>query len=128
MKKACFVMIFVFLCMVINAFEGRGNAQIRVFSNEPPLSYDFFNVDLNNIEDIISLGLWLGTWEHMSSGLLLGSPRSVIRNNTDLSQAVKDRMRHLGANVSTTFYSGYFYINILLRNGTYTTIIYEPTR
>lgn len=133
MKK---YIIAAFLLLIIsgfvfaqNEFKYKGDAEISVFKNEPPLLYIFFNAYVNNIEDMLSLGLFIGSWYGKGTGRtgnVYGSSRYVSRNNINLSPAVKDKMRALGANVSITMYGSNLYVNILLSNETYTTIIYEP--
>jgi len=130
--RLCMLLIFTTIgtsAFAQNEFRYRGDAEISVFRNEPPLMYIFYNADVNSIEDMLSLGLFIGSWYGKGSGRtgnIYGSPRMVSRNNRDLSQAVKEKMRTLGANISITIYDGDLFVNILLSNGTYTTIIYEP--
>jgi len=128
-------LLLVFLCVSTNAFAQneyryRGNAEIRIYPNEPPLLYIFYFAETNNIEDMFSLGLFIGSWYGRGTGnigYLYGSPRIVSRNNIDLSRSVRDKMRALSANISITMLDdASLIVNILLSNGTYTTIIYEP--
>ena len=76
----------------------------------------------------MSLGLTIGSW-NMYNGLLFDYSLQIYENNTSLSQAVKNKMWQLAANVCHTIIfsedSGSLIINILMPNGTYTTIAYD---
>jgi hypothetical protein len=129
MKKLCMVFVFVVLGARIFAFDYQGAAEVKVYPNEPPLYYEFYSVDLDDITDLLALGLMIGGWTHLSNGLLFDYNLQIYENNTSLSQAVKNKMRQLAANVChTTIFSddsGSLIVNILMSNGTYTTISYE---
>jgi hypothetical protein len=123
MKKFLFAALFFVLCATAFTFENIASAYITVYPGEPPLEYDFFSVDLRSIAEIILIGDYANDLADINDTFLLDDP-DIFENNTALSQAVKDKMKQLGANVCMTFYDDYVYVNILMQNGTYTTIIY----
>ena len=126
------VFVFVVLSARIFAFDYRGDAEVEVYPDEPPLYYEFYSVDLNDITDILSLGLTIGSW-NMYNALFFnyGYDMRIVENNTSLSQVVRNKMRQFAANVCYTIRSSEdsasLIINILMPNGngTYTFIAYE---
>ncbi|MDR0636105.1 MAG: hypothetical protein LBF87_03405 [Treponema sp.] len=129
MKKLCMAFVFVVLSARIFAFDYQGDAEVKVYLDEPPLYYEFYSVDLNDVTDILSLGLTIGSW-NMYNGLFFDCyDRQIYENNTSLSQAVKNKMKQLAANVCYTIIvsedSATLIINIRMPNAAYTTIAYE---
>jgi hypothetical protein len=121
MKKIAIVTVLVVLGMKIFAFEYLGKDKVEV-TPKYFLAYDFFSVNLNSPVDILSLGLFI------PSGYTFDStdPEEIFENNTGLSPAVKHSMNRKKANLCMTMdENGYIYINILLPNGRYTTVVYH---
>jgi hypothetical protein len=123
MKKFLSTVLFLVLCTTVFAFEKIASAYITVYPGEPPLGYDFFSVDLRNMAEIILIGNYTRHLADINETYLVDEP-TIFENNTELSQAVKNKMKQLGANVCMTFYNDFIYVNILMQNGTYTTIVY----
>jgi len=110
-----------------------GIGYVRVYPHEPheptTYEYEFFSIDLKNTVEIMSLGYLISVYHQThflsKSGFLVVT--EIYENNTGLSQAVKDKMRQFGANVCmSTAFKDYLVVNLLLPNGTYTTVIFEP--
>jgi hypothetical protein len=131
MKKAFIIIIFLFLSSTIFSLEVIGTGYIRVYPNEPTTyEYEFFSVDLRDTVEIMYLGYVINFYHQThplsKSGFLLIT--EIYENNTGLSQAIKDKMRQFGANVCvSTAFRDYLVVNLLLPNGTYTTVIFEPS-
>jgi hypothetical protein len=123
MKKFLSIALFLVLCTTVFAFEDIASAYISVYSDAPPLKYDFFSVDLRNMAEIILIGDYACRLASSNDTYLTDAP-TIFENNTGLSQAVKNKMKQLGANVCMTFSNDFVYVNILMQNGTYTTIVY----
>jgi hypothetical protein len=123
MKKFLSTALFLVLCTTVFAFENIASAYITVYPGEPPLEYNFFSVDLRNVAEIILIGDYAYRLADINDTYLVEDPR-IVENNTALSQAVKNKMKQLGANVCMTFYDDFIIVNILMQNGTYTTIVY----
>jgi hypothetical protein len=123
MKKFLSIVLFLVLCTTVFAFEDIASAYVRVYSDEPPLEYDFFSVDLRSVAEIILIGDYACRLASRNETYLTDTP-DIYENNTSLSQAVKNKMKQLGANVCMTFSDTFVIVNILMQNGTYTTIVY----
>jgi hypothetical protein len=119
MKRFFFAALFSVLCVPVFAFDYICSAPVKVFADEPSLEYEFLSVDINNHAEMITLG----AFAYAAYEIISGDSRTVV-NNTALSKAVQAKMKQVGANVCMTASSGSLVINILMPNGTYTTIIY----
>jgi len=130
MKKIGVVIILLFLSSTVFALDFIGSLYVRVYPNEPATyDYEFFSVDLRNTSEMLYLGYIIGVYYEThplnKSGVLL--QMQVNENNTELSQEIKNKMRQVGANVCmSSAFKDYLVVNLLMPNGTYTTIIYEP--
>jgi hypothetical protein len=132
-KKFCTVVVFSVLCVGINAFEHRGFYLVDDLNNYNS-GYEFFYVNLNSTADILSFGMLIGRGEWNTKGIdnwwgviaiTSAQPVRVIENNTSLRQVMKDKMNQIGANVSITIDNdACIYVNILMPDGRYTTIVY----
>jgi hypothetical protein len=130
MKKFVFAVIFLILSSGVFSLEFLREAHLKLFYDDPATyEYEFFSVDLGSNVDIISLGYYIGVYHQThplkKKGVLVVT--NFTENNTQLSQPIKDKMRQLRANVSiSTAFEDYLVVNLLLPNGTYTAIIFEP--
>jgi hypothetical protein len=122
MKRFFLALLFSVLCVPVFAFDYICSAPVRVFAEEPMLEYEFLSVDTNSHTEMITLGFFTSVITN-GQEINIGDPRTIV-NNTGLSEAVQAKMKQVSANVCMTVYSGSLIINILMPNGTYTTIIY----
>jgi hypothetical protein len=133
MKKVCLSIILYVLCAQVFAFEHIGFSVVDSLEKYES-GYEFFSVDFSNPADIVSFGMLIGREEWVTGGkenwwriivMTSARPVAVYENNTNLRQVIKDKMRQLGANVSITIAGdAHMYVNILMPNGRYTTIVY----
>jgi hypothetical protein len=133
MKKIGIGIVFLVLGVRIFAFEHICSAQVKVFPNDPAWKYDFFSINLNSPVEILSLGIFIGDGTDSEGNDVFANeyffldphPTQVYEDNTSLSQAVKDKMQQVGANVCMTVDSDdNIIVNILMQNGRYTTVVY----
>ena len=59
---------------------------------------------VNNPVDLISLGLYIGNAPSTAGAFAIGryNPASIIENNTQLPQTLRDRIRRIGENFCVT--------------------------
>jgi hypothetical protein len=135
MKKIGIVLVFSILCVRTFAFDYLGSDKVDDLDLYESY-YEFFSVDHNNPADILSLGMLIAREGSISTeakidfvwgvtALVSVRPIRIIENNTNLRQVVKDKMKQKGANVSVAVDgSSCLYVNILMPDGKYTTIVY----
>ena len=120
MKKWAIVTVLLVIGVPLCAFEYLGEETVEV-TPQYFLVYDFFYVNLNSPVDIFTLGLSIPDVYSLDST----NPEEIFENNTELSPALKSAMSRKQANVCVTIdEDGYVYVNILLPNGRYTTVVY----
>jgi hypothetical protein len=132
MKKPGFLLVFLVLSSTVFAFEIICTASIRVYPAVPAAyEYEFLSMDGSKTEEIMYLGYYISMFHQFhpisENGYIITD--RVIENNTALSQALKDKMRQVGANVCISAdFKDYIVVNLLMPNGTYTTIFYVPLK
>jgi hypothetical protein len=122
MKKFGIGIVLLVLGAAVFAFENRGEADITEDPGLPPAHYYFYSFDFNGAPDLLLFGVVMG-----SEGLN-PAPAGYIVNNTELSPALKAKMRELKANACVTRADGSVYINVHLPKGTYATIVYTAKK
>jgi len=107
-----------------------GTLSVNVYPDEPDTyEYEFLSVDTKNTSEIIMLLEYVINEYpkirplHTSSFLTL---TRIVENNTELSQNIIDKMKQVNANVCiSTAFKDFLVMNLLLPNGTYTTVFFE---
>jgi len=92
--------------------------------------YDFLSVNLKDTTDIMLLGWYaIGAYNETIPPDNRGNIQisRIYQNNTGLSEALKDKMEEVGANVciSTAFKNDGLVVNLLMPDGMYTTVFFE---
>jgi len=107
-----------------------GTSFVNVYPDEPDTyEYEFLSVDIKNTTELIMLlGYALNEYPKNHPLLINRSlaPTEIYENNTELSQNIIDEMKKVGANVSlSTAFKDFLVVNLLLPDGSYTTVIFE---
>jgi hypothetical protein len=128
MKKLLVLVGMVFLAMpVFSIFETpfellNSGEPVRIKVGDTELDYIFARTDLSDPVGSLLLGMEFG--RDFYDFLPSLTPEDVIRDNTSLAPAVKDKMRELGANVCVTVAGSRQQVIVNIHNnGKYTTLV-----